>query len=211
MQRPMKASIVTMVSTLLFVFGAAPANATPQEDPLAQAIPTQQVPVTPQQINTAHSDTADIALESLREASDVATTPHNFDVQATINAALSEVGNSYATGWNQPGECLVAAQRWIKAGGGNWVGSGNPVANYVGATRLSPSEALPGDIIQYEYAASPTSWVTGVHTVLVIAVNDDGTLGIVESNNPGGSGLVSKNDRWLPAPPEGFQAVAWRF
>ena len=27
----------------------------------------------------------------------------------------------------------------------------------------------------------------------------------------GGSGLVSKDESWVPAPPSGFQAVAWRF
>jgi hypothetical protein len=47
--------------------------------------------------------------------------------------------------------------------------------------------------------------------VLITGVNGDGTFSIIESNNPGGSGLVSKNESWVPAPPSGFQAVAWRF
>ena len=105
----------------------------------------------------------------------------------------------------------MSAQRWIKAGGGAWNGSANPVSNYEGATRLSVEDAQPGDIIQYEHLASPTSWVTGVHTLMITGVNDDGTFEIIESNNPGGSGLVSKEDNWTPKPPEGFQAVAWRF
>lgn len=207
----MKAFIVTMVSTLIFVFGAAPANATPLPNPLEITPFEQQAPAAAQQLNTSFSETDDLALETLRVMSDVAATPHNFDVDATIALALSEVGTSRATGWNQPGECLVAAQRWILAGGGNWVGSGDPVNNYRGATRLPVSAALPGDVIQYEHIASPTSWVSGVHTVLVTGVNPDGTLSIVESNNPGGSGLVTKTDSWLAAPPAGFQAVAWRF
>lgn len=211
MQRPMKAFIVTMVSTLVFVFGAAPANATPMPNPLEIIPLEQQAPAAAQQLNTSLSETDDLALETLRVMSDVAATPHNFDVDATIALALSEVGTSRATGWNQPGECLVAAQRWILAGGGNWTGSGDPVNNYQGATRLPVSAALPGDVIQYEHIASPTSWVSGVHTVLVTGVNADGTLSIVESNNPGGSGLVTKTDSWVATPPAGFQAVAWRF
>ena len=35
--------------------------------------------------------------------------------QAAINAALADVGNSYATGWNQPGECLVSVRRRLAA------------------------------------------------------------------------------------------------
>jgi hypothetical protein len=105
----------------------------------------------------------------------------------------------------------MSAQRWIKAGGGAWTGSGNPVANYDGATRLTMENAEPGDIVQYEHIESPTSWVSGVHTVLITEVHDDGTFTIIESNNPGGSGLVKKNKSWTPEPPKGFQAVVWRF
>ncbi|WP_261982128.1 hypothetical protein [Micrococcus luteus] len=42
-------------------------------------------------------------------------------------------------------------------------------------------------------------------------MHDDGTFTIIESNNPGGSGLVGKNESWTPAPPAGFQAAVWRF
>ena len=57
--------------------------------------------------------------------------------QAAINAALADVGNSYATGWNQPGECLVSVRRWL-AGGINF-GYGGPNSGYVasGATQVS--------------------------------------------------------------------------
>lgn len=137
--------------------------------------------------------------------------PHNFDVEATIAAATAEIGTSRATGWSQQGECIMSAQRWIRAGGGAWLGGGDPVTNYTGALRLSPADAEAGDVIQYEYLSSPSSWVSGIHTVLITGVNDDGTFKIIESNNPAGSGLVSANDSWVPAPPAGFQAVAWRF
>lgn len=65
---------------------------------------------------------------------------------------------------------------------------GDPVSNYRNATRVTLEQVQPGDVIQYENIAFPTSWLTGVHTLLVAGVNDDGTLHIVESNNPGRSG-----------------------
>ena len=103
--------------------------------------------------------------------------------QAAINAALADVGNSYATGWNQPGECLVSVRRWLAAGGINF-GYGGPNSGYVasGATQVSWSNVQPGDVVQYESAYSP-----------------------------GGSGYVSSNSNWSPAPPAGFRAVVWRF
>ena len=64
--------------------------------------------------------------------------------QAAINAALADVGNSYATGWNQPGECLVSVRRWLAAGGINF-GYGGPNSGYVasGATQVSWSNVQP--------------------------------------------------------------------
>ncbi len=53
-------------------------------------------------------------------------------------------------------------------------------------------------------------WIGGVHTVLVTGVSG-GSVQIVEANNPGGSGYVSSNSNWSPAPPAGFRAVVWRF
>lgn len=131
--------------------------------------------------------------------------------QAAINAALADVGNSYATGWNQPGECLVSVRRWLVAGGINF-GYGGPNSGYVGsgATQVSWSNVQPGDVVQYESAYSPDSWIGGVHTVLVTGVSG-GSVQIVEANNPGGSGYVSSNSNWSPAPPAGFRAVVWRF
>ena len=87
----------------------------------------------------------------------------------------------------------------------------NPVSNYTGATRLTIDYAQPGDIVQYENIDYPTSWVSGVHTLLIVGVNGDGTFDIVQSNIPGGSGLVTEVTDWVPAPPAGFQAVVWRF
>jgi peptidoglycan hydrolase CwlO-like protein len=131
--------------------------------------------------------------------------------QAAVNAALADVGNSYGTGWNQQGECLVSVRRWLAAGGINF-GYGGPHSGYTasGATQVSWGNVQPGDVVQYENAYSPDAWVGGVHTVLVVAVNG-GSVQIVEANNPGGSGYVSTTSGWTPAPPAGFRAVVWRF
>lgn len=213
MRAPSKAFIVGLVSSITFAFGAAPAVAAePFETFEASAAAVLPAPAA-QTLDTSMSEEelSGESLESVLTLAESVTIPHNFDVAATIALAESEIGTSRATGWSQPGECIMSAQRWIKAGGGNWVGGGNPVSNYDGAARLTIADAQPGDIVQYEYISSPTSWVTGVHTLLIVDVNDDGTFVIIESNNPGGSGLVSKDESWTPAPPAGFQAVVWRF
>lgn len=142
---------------------------------------------------------------------DVSRVAHGFDVGAAVAAAEAELGTSRATGWNAPGECISSAKRWVHAGGGAWNGHTNPVANYVGAVQVPLSRAEAGDVVQYEYVASPTSWATGVHTMLITGRNDDGTFTIVQSNIPYGSGLVTKEESWLPKPPKGFRAVVWRF
>lgn len=134
-----------------------------------------------------------------------------FDTAKAVAAAQSEVGQSFPTGWNGAGECIVAAHRWILAGGGNWTGSGTPLDNYATATEMEYAQASAGDIIQYLSASDPHSWAAGVHTVLVTGNNGDGTLSIIEANNPGGSGHVSATANWKPQPPEGFVAKVFRF
>ena len=212
MQFSAKTFIVCLVSAMTFAFGAVPAQAaTPELDfsqaQAAVAAPTQTV----QSLNTETGELTTASLDSMMHSSELASTPHGFDVQAAIDLAESEVGTSRATGWSQPGECIMSAQRWIRAGDGNWLSGGNPVSNYDTATRLTIADAQPGDIVQYEHLTSPTSWVSGVHTLMITEVNDDGTFTIIESNIPMGSGLVTKDESWSPQPPDGFQAVVWRF
>ncbi len=210
-----KPAIVALVSALTFVLGAAPAAGVPTNFVLSTPTAPQEAAaadVVPTQTLSASTSTIDgQSLDALTALNDVANIPHGFDVAATIAQAESEVGTSRATGWSQPGECIISARRWIHAGGGAWTGHGNPVSNYVGATRLTMKNAQPGDIVQYENIAFPTSFVSGIHTLLITEVHGDGTFTIIESNNPGGSGLVSKNTSWVPAPPAGFAAVVWRF
>lgn len=211
MRVPAKAFVVTLVTAMTFAFGAAPSMAAEPIEDFAPPAAAQAETLISQTLDTTGEAVALESIDSVLDMETLSSIPHNFDVAATIALAESEVGTSRPTGWSQPGECLMSAQRWIKAGGGAWTGSGNPVANYDGATRLTMENAEPGDIVQYEHIESPTSWVSGVHTVLITEVHDDGTFTIIESNNPGGSGLVKKNKSWTPEPPKGFQAVVWRF
>ena len=209
MPLPAKPLIVTLVSAVVFAFGAAPATAAEPVEIFAAQPATEPAPA--QSLSTTQGVSEGTALDALPQMSDLGSIPASFDVAAAIALAESEVGTSRPTGWAQPGECIESARRWVTAGGAAWTGNGDPVSNYAGATRLTIADAQPGDIVQYEHAAYPTSWVSGVHTVLITEVHDDGTFTIIESNNPGGSGLVSKNTHWTPDPPAGFLTVVWRF
>ncbi|WP_254259638.1 CHAP domain-containing protein [Leucobacter chinensis] len=207
-QQTGKTFIVSLVSLLTVSLGATPALASPMEP----ATSTEVLASIGQQLNTEASLTQSHDLDTMLEVVDIDSAPsHGYNVEATIAAAEAEVGTSRPTGWSQPGECIISAKRWVHAGGGQWTGSGTPVSNYVGAARLTLDMVEPGDIIQYENLQAPNAWVMGVHTVLVTEVNDDGTFTIIESNNPYGSGLVTKKENWTPIPPAGFQAVPWRF
>jgi peptidoglycan hydrolase CwlO-like protein len=126
--------------------------------------------------------------------------------------ALSAVGQTNPTGWGQSGECIVAVQNWLNAAGITFR-PGGPHSGYTqsGAVQVSWSDVQVGDVVQYENAMSPDSWLDGVHTVLVVGVNGS-TVQIVESNNPAGSGYVSTTTGWTPSPyAAGFRAVVWRF
>lgn len=126
--------------------------------------------------------------------------------------ALNSVGQRNPTGWGQSGECIVAVQNWLNAAGIKFV-AGGPHSGYVssGAVQVSWSDVQVGDVVQYENSISPDSWLTGVHTVLVVGVNGS-SVQIVESNNPAGSGYVSTTVGWTPSPyVANFRAVVWRF
>lgn len=135
-----------------------------------------------------------------------------LSVKATIELALSEVGTSRPTGWNAPGECLVSVRRWLHHGGGNFAGGG-VVSGYVNSPALNVTDGSlrPGDIIQYTSNGFEDMFGVGVHTYMVLQVHPDGTHDLVESNNPGGSGLVGRRDNMKPEPPNGWHAKVWRF
>jgi len=210
---PAKAFIVTLVSLVTLAFGIAPATAMPEDLSLYEGVAAVQ-PATPaaQKFSTSENSLESKSLDTLMKMSEFGNNPHNFNVEAAIAAARSEIGTSRATGWSAPGECIVSVIRWVRgAGGANWIGGSDPVSAYTGATRLTIEYAQPGDIVQYESIDYPTSWASGVHTLLIAGVNGDGTFDIVQSNVPGGSGLVTEVKDWSPQPPSGFQTVVWRF
>lgn len=209
--RKNKFAVVATIATLLFSCSAAPAFA--HEKTTNYDFAYGNVAGGAQAFTIANTElTAPVTVIGEATSVNSLNIKHNFDVKKTIAAAFSEIGTSRPTGWSMPGECLISAARWIHAGGGAWHGgTGTPVGNYANATRLPITAAQPGDIIQYEYIASPHTWATGVHTMLVAGVNADGTLHIVQSNAPAGSGLVTEEKRFKPAPPPGFKAVIWRF
>lgn len=207
----MKPFVITLIASVTFALGAAPAAAEPFTEVPAAATASSLSTISAQSLTTQPSAHPTEQIQSVLTFSESSHASHGFDVDATIALAKSEVGTSRATGWNQQGECIMSVQRWIHAGGGAWTGGGDPISNYNGALRLSVGDAQPGDVVQYEHLSFPTSWVSGIHTVLITGTNGDGTFSIVESNNPGGSGLVTSTESWVPKPPPGFQAVIWRF
>lgn len=213
MASPAKVTIVSLISLVTLAFGVAPANALPTQTPTDSVEFAAVQPLQPaQNLQVSENSIETKSLDRLLELSDYAKTPHNFNVAATIAAAKGEIGTSRATGWSAPGECVVSVGRWLDAGGADRSqAAGNPVDNYRGALRLTIDFAQPGDVVQYEHLDYPTSWVTGVHTLLITGVNGDGTFEIVQSNVPYGSGLVTIEENWVPEPPAGFQAVVWRF
>lgn len=197
---PPKNDAATSVQELVFV----------QHSPVITADSTIQINFDKSVVVTTAKPVPVLAI-GVASADPEAQSSTNFDVQAAIKAATAELGKSFSTGWNKPGECLVAAKRWITAGKGSWSGGGTPIGNYGNAKEVEYKNAAPGDVIQYLYTSNPESWVKGVHTILVTANNGDGTLQIIEANNPGGSGLVSENKSWTPAPPKGFEYKVFRF
>jgi len=208
---PAKTLVVSIVSAVTFAFAAAPAVALPATEDSGTEFAAVQPASSSQTFNTGDNALETRSLDSLLSLTDVSAVSHGYDVQAAIAQAASEIGTSRATGWDQPGECISSVFRWLDAGGVVPHHGGNPVDNYRGALRLTINQAGPGDVVQYEHIDYPTSWVTGVHTLLITGVNGDGTFSIIESNVPYGSGLVTENKSWAPAPPAGFQAVVWRF
>lgn len=200
-----KLTIMGLVSAVVLSFSVSPSSAA-EYNPHTDYSRVTFTPVAATQEAHTASQLVDVTATSAVKLT------HGFNVKAAIDLARSEIGTRRPTGWSQPGECMVAAGRWLDAGGANWHGGGSGArSTYKNATRLPVSEALPGDVIQYEYISDPDAYASGVHTMLIAGKNADGTFHIIQSNVPGGSGLVTEVKNWKPEPPAGFVAVAWRF
>ena len=147
-----------------------------------------------------------------------ASAAQSFDQTRAASIGVSEDGTSRPTGFGMPGECVESVRRWIEGAGGRLASGSGPYQNYVNSpanliatgTSSTVEQARRGDVIQYTYDANRDLWADGIHTVLVVDNNGDGTLRIVQSNVPAGSGRVSVDDRWRPAPPVGFTPYLWR-
>ncbi|HSE29144.1 MAG TPA: VCBS repeat-containing protein [Candidatus Saccharimonadales bacterium] len=139
-----------------------------------------------------------------------------FDNALVADMGIAEIGTVRPVGWNQPGECIKSVQRWVANAGGSF-GGGGVISGYVnsGATEVSLSNVVKGDVVQYtrasgDYATDNGDW-TYVHTVVVIQNHGNGQFDIVQSNVPDGSGKVTRVDNWAPSLHEGWSARAWRF
>lgn len=132
--------------------------------------------------------------------------------QAIANA-LADVGTSFPTGWGQRGECIVAVQGWLNRAKEGTFLPGGVRTGYLqsGAVEVPWNQAKSGDVIQYENLVNVDLFASGVHTMLIESVNKDGTVNIVESNNPDGSGLVGQRRGITNQAPSGWRAVVWRF
>lgn len=214
-KRITQSSAFASTCAFALIMGLSPASASQEHDQFLEAKgPAVYRHLAQQSFTTAQTsvDRDNIAALNEETTFDASRLKHGFDVRKTLEAALSEVGTTRPTGWSAEGECVMSVRRWLLAGGANWGGGpGTPVGNYKNATRVPLSAIAPGDVIQYEHLTYPDQWVSGVHTMLVTAVNPDGTLQIVQSNIPFGSGLVTVEDHFTPRPPEGFRASIWRF
>lgn len=133
--------------------------------------------------------------------------------KAAIENARRDIGQSFPTGWGQRGECIVAVQGWINGAKAGTFIPGDVRSGYLGsgAKEVPWNQAQSGDVVQYENLGDPDLFATGVHTMLVESVNKDGTINVIESNNPGGSGLVGARQGLTNTAPSGWRAVVWRF
>ncbi|MBP1047145.1 lysozyme family protein [Enterococcus sp. BWM-S5] len=130
-----------------------------------------------------------------------------------LKNARNDIGNTYPTGWGNRGECMVAVQMWINGvRQGSWI-PGGVRTGYLqsGAIEVPWTSAKSGDVIQYESLSSPDTFAVGVHTMFVEKINSDGSIHVIESNVPGGSGLVGERTVKQSDAPSGWRSVVWRF
>ena len=142
--------------------------------------------------------------------------------QLVENARIADVAETEArnsphkyqgqNGWDAQGECMVATARWLKDAGGHWVGGrDSPIQSFTdaNAARVGLGDVVRGDILQKYTPSDPSSW-TGVHTVVVLSNNGNGTLRIAESNFDLDGNMRIVED-WKPEAQGKLEWSAWRF
>ncbi len=142
--------------------------------------------------------------------------PYEFDNSAIANAGVAEVGNTYPTGWDQPGECMVAAQRWaIAANGGKnffkYTGGVVSVWTASGGVEVALDKLQPGDILQKASMGTDydSNW-DHVHTAVFRGYGEKGAVKIVDSNR-NFDGTVRTSDTYSLTAPLGWGWRAFRF
>ena len=137
----------------------------------------------------------------------------DFDNARVADCALAELGTIRPIGWDQPGECIKSAQRWVTEAGG-YFGPGGVISGYTnsGAIQVSASQATKGDIVQWTNG-NDNDW-SHPHTVCIVQNYGNGRYWIVQSNWDA-PGLVSQNLNWDPNPEDygrlGYYPMFWRF
>ncbi len=143
-----------------------------------------------------------------------ASGPQHFSNAKIAEAAekeLAEHPEAMRTGWDQPGECMVSAQRWVKAAGGRVNPNGTVAGSYAGvSTQIPIAAAQRGDVVQYVDPRDPNGGWDHVHTVVVVGHNADGSLQIIERNFDFKGG-IRRVPSWQPHPAAGWEARVYRF
>jgi uncharacterized protein YukE len=135
----------------------------------------------------------------------------NSRIADAAEAELRDHPGAMPTGWSQPGECMVSAQRWVEAAGGHVNRDGEVAGSYSGVAAQVPlADAQRGDIIQYVDPAAPNTDWDHVHTVVVVGRNNDGSYQIIERNFDLKGG-IRRDDSWTPSPHAGWVAEAYRY
>jgi len=99
----------------------------------------------------------------------------DFDNARVAECALAELGTTRPTGWDQPGECIKSAQRWVAEAGG-YFGPGGVISGYTnsGAIQVSASQATKGDIVQWTNG-NDNDW-SHPHTVCIVQNHGNGVM-----------------------------------
>jgi uncharacterized protein YukE len=136
----------------------------------------------------------------------------NSAIAAAAESELRTHPGAMATGWNQPGECMVSAQRWVEEAGGHVNRNGQVAGSYSGVAAQVPlAQAQRGDIIQYVDPANPNGDWEHVHTLVITGPGSSpGTFNIIERNYDFHGGIREVTN-WTPKPAAGWEARAYRY
>lgn len=108
--------------------------------------------------------------------------PGKFSQQRLVDVAMSHRGETRATGWDQPGECVKWVQSWVTEAGGPPIPGGDHPFSSLAAVgvQVDQSKLRPGDVFQ---RASQDSYNGSPHTAIVKSFDSEtGKVTLVEGN-----------------------------